>query len=111
REATSVAFDVPLSSHLIGPSWYALVPFEQGSFWIVQDSEGRLLHYDMRCLRGFVYCLFATALFFSIGSLARYGGFALGLMLAAFIFGWLWGMSMLVTLVRVPRLIRKTVRL
>lgn len=87
RTATGVSFDAPLWSDAFGPNWHAMVIFDQGRLWIDQGRAGRVLRYNLRSLHGFVFCLFASVMFFAFG-LAE-GGLIGGLKFAAFAFGWL----------------------
>jgi len=65
------------------------------------------LKYDLRSLHAFLFCLLAAATFFLFGFMDA--GFSGGMKLAAFSFGWLYGMNMLLACTRVPRAIRKEI--
>lgn len=108
RCVNQVSFDAPLWEDLLGPNWHALVIYDKGRLWIEQGLSGRALRYDLRSLHGFVFCLFGAAMFFAFG--VANGGLIGGLKYAAFAFGWLYGMNILLALARVPTLIRKAVR-
>ncbi len=85
-----------------------MVIYDHGRFWLEQHENQRILKYDLRSLHGFVFCLFGAAMFFTFG--AADGGLTKGLKYAAFCFGWLYGMNMLLAWIRIPRAIRKAVR-
>lgn len=108
RGSDYLTFDNPLWRNLFGPNWLAMVIYDRGRFWIEQGMHGRRLCYDLRSLHGMVFCLFAafTAFFFGLAS----GGLSGGLKLGAAAFAWLYGMNILMALVRVPSSIRKAVR-
>lgn len=84
-----------------------MVIYDRGRFWIEQGLDGRRLRYDLRSLHGMVFCLFAafTAFFFGLAG----DGLSRGLKFAAGAFAWLYGMNILLALVRVPSAIRKAV--
>jgi hypothetical protein len=107
RGTDYVAFDDPLWSGLFGPNWLAMVIYDRGRFWIDRGRDGRRLHYDLRSLHGMVFCLFAafTAFVFSLAG----DGVTGGLKFAAGAFAWLYGMNILLALIRVPSAIRKAV--
>lgn len=108
RGSDYVSFNDPLWNNLFGPNWYAMVIFDRGRFWIEQDPGGRRLRYELRSLHGMVFCLLGALMFFFFGMAD--GGLVGGLTSAAFAFGWLYGMNVLLALGRVPRSIRKAVR-
>ena len=108
READHVAFDAPLWSDIFGPSWHAMVLYDQGRLWIDQGLGGRTLRYDFRSLHAFVFCLFGAAMFFAFGWAD--GGLVGGFKLASLAFGWVYGMNIVLALLRIPTLIRKAVR-
>jgi len=107
RGADYVAFDDPLWSDPFGPNWLAMVIYDRGRFWIEQGFDGRQLRYDLRSLHGMVFCLFAAlmAFFFGLAGDGVSGGlkFAVGALV------WLYGMNILLALVRVPSTIRNAV--
>ena len=100
-----LVFDHPLWRDPFGPNWLAMVIYDRGRFWIEQTLHGRRLRYDLRSLHGMVFCLFAalTAFFFGLAG----DGLSGGLKFAAGAFAWLYGMNILLALVRVPSSIRK----
>lgn len=109
RGADYVAFDDPLWSDPFGPNpnWLAMVIYDRGRFSIEQGFDGRRLRYDLRSLHGMVFCLFAAFMAFFFGLAG--GGVSGGLKFAAGTFAWLYGMNILLALVRVPSAIRKAV--
>jgi hypothetical protein len=102
-----VAFDDPLWSDPFGPNWLAMVIYDRGRFWIEQGIGGRSLRYDLRSLHGLIFCLFAALMVFFV-ALAG-GGLLGGLKYGAGAFAWLYGMNMLLALLRVPGAIRNAV--
>lgn len=88
-------------------SWRATVIYDQGQFWIDENLEGKKLRYDLRSFQVFVFCAFAALLFFFFGLL---GGLLNGLKFGALAFGLVYGMNILLSLIRVTALIRRTVR-
>ncbi|WP_423141701.1 hypothetical protein ACOYW6_12865 [Parablastomonas sp. CN1-191] len=108
RGSDYLVFDDPLWREWFGPNWLAMVIYDRGRFWIEQDVRGRRLRYDLRSLHGLVFCLFAgvIAFFFGLGN----GGLPGGLRYAAGAFAWLYGMNVMLALVRVPSGIRKAVK-
>ena len=108
RDANQITFESPLWEDLISSGHYALVIYERGRIWIDQGFSGRTLRYELRSLHTFVFCLLAAAMFFVFGSLED--GLIGGLKLAALAFGWVYGMNLLLALVRVPSKIRKVAR-
>lgn len=107
RSSDFIAFDDPLWSNIFGPNWLALVIYDRGRFWIEQGLDGRTLHYDLRSLRGMVWCLFLALMAFLAG--LPHDGLTGGAKLAAVVFAWLYGMNIVLALVRVPWAIRKAV--
>lgn len=107
RSSEHLAFDDPLWRDPFGPNWLAMVIYDRGRFWIGQSFHGRELHYDLRSLHGMVFCLFA-ALFFSFFGFVG-NGLSGGIKFAAIAFAWLYGMNLLLALVRVPSAVRKAV--
>ena len=106
RGSDYLVFNDPLWRNPFRPNWVAMVIYDRGRFWIEQGLDGRRLRYDLRSLHGLVFCVFAALTAFSFG-LAD--GLSAGLKLAAGAFGWLYGMNILLALVRVPSVIRKAV--
>jgi hypothetical protein len=102
-----LAFDDPLWSGPFEPNWLAMVIYDRGRFWIEQGLSGRRLRYDLRSLHGMVFCLFAAFAAFFFGFAGD--GVSGGLEFAAGAFAWLYGMNILLAVVRVPTAIRKAV--
>ena len=107
RGSEYLAFDDPIWGEPFGPNWLAMVIYDRGLFWIEQGLHGRRLRYDLRSLHGMVICLLAASAAFLFG-LAD-GGLSGGFKFAAGVFGWLYGMNILLALARVPSAIRKAV--
>jgi hypothetical protein len=105
RGAVYVAFDDPLWSNRFGPNWVAMVIYDRDRFWIEQGLGGRELRYDLRSLHGMVFCLFAAFTAFFFGFVGD--GVCGGLELAAGAFAWLYGMNILLAVIRVPSAIRR----
>lgn len=105
---SAIGFDDPLWNNMFGPNWLAMVIYDRGRFWIEQSGTGLRLRYELRSLHGMVFCLFGSLMFFVFGLAS--GGLADGLEAAALAFGWLYGMNILLALLRVPQSIRKAVR-
>lgn len=108
RTSSSITFDKQLWCSIFGGSWLAMVIYDHGQFWIEQGAGERRLRYDLRSLQVMVICLAAAVIFFVVGLSS--GGLLQGLNRASFAFAWLYGMNILLALMRVPRLIRKAVR-
>lgn len=107
RGTDYVAFDDPLWSGPFGSNWLAMVIYDRGRFWIEQGLDGRRLRYDLRSLHGMVFCLFAAFMAFSFGLAGD--GVSGGLKFGAGAFAWLYGMNILLAVLRVPSAIRKAV--
>ncbi|NML06194.1 hypothetical protein [Sphingomonas sp. G-3-2-10] len=107
RSSDQVNFKSPLWEGYFGPNWLAMVIYDDGRFWIERSIGTRCLKYDLRSLHGFVFCLFGAVMFFGFG--AADGGVVKGVKYAAFAFGWLYGMNMVLAWLRIPRAIRKAV--
>ena len=105
RDTASLAFDNPLWRDLAGGNWHAMAIYDRGWFWIERHLEERRLHYDLRSLHGMVWCLFLTSIACFIGLLA--GGLVGGAKFATGVFAWLYGMNILLAVIRVPLAIRK----
>ena len=105
RDTASLAFDNPLWRDLAGGNWHAMAIYDRGRFWIERHLEERRLHYDLRSLHGMVWCLFLTSIACFIGLLA--GGLVGGAKFATGVFAWLYGMNILLAVIRVPLAIRK----
>jgi hypothetical protein len=107
RGSDYLVFDDPLWRNPFGPGWLALVIYDHGRFWIEHGPHGRRLRYDLRSLHGMVFCLFAAFTAFIFGLAGE--GLAGGLKFAAGAFAWLYGMNILLALVRVPSGVRKAI--
>ena len=107
RGSDYLVFDDPLWRDPFGPNWLAMVIYDHGRFWIEQSPHGRRLRYDLRSLHGMVFCLFAALMAFFFGLAGD--GLAGGLKFAAGAFAWLYGINVLLALVRVPSGIRRVV--
>jgi hypothetical protein len=107
RGPDHVAFDDPLWRAPLGPNWLAMVIYDRGRFWIERGPGGRRLRYELRSLHGMVFCLIGAAIFFLFGLAG--GGLSRGFGYAAFAFGWLYGMNVVLALLRVPGSIRSAV--
>lgn len=103
-----VGFYDPLWNDLFGPDWLAMVIYDRGRFWIERGGDGQKLRYELRSLHGIIFCLFGALMFFLFGLAS--GGLMGGLKFAALAFAWLYGMNVLLALLRVPHSIRKAVR-
>jgi hypothetical protein len=108
RGSTSINFEEPLWSNFWSGNGRATLIYDRGKMWIHRDLEGRTLRYELRSLHTFTFCLVGALTFFVIGSLD--GDFRQGLLFGSFAFGWVYGMNILMALIRVPRLIRRTAR-
>lgn len=108
RGSGYLAFDDPLWRNPFGPNWLALVIYDRGRFWVEKDSSGQKLRYDLRSLHGIFFCLFAACIAFFFG--LAVSGFSGALKFAGGAFAWLYGMNVLLALVRVPFSIRKAVK-
>jgi len=86
--------------------WHALAMYDRGRVWIDRGRDSRVLRYDLRGLHGFILCLFLGILVFCFGSTQ---GIAQGIKVGALVFGWLYGVNLLIAIVRVPSLFRRTV--
>jgi len=107
RDTVHAAFSAPLFSDPFGPNWLAMGIYDRGRFWIDCGQEGRHLRYDLSSLHGFVFCLIASLFFFGIGS--TNGGIGEGIKLGFLTFSWLYGVNILLALLRVPGAIRKAI--
>jgi hypothetical protein len=90
-----------------GPNWLAMLLYDRGRFWIVQGPKDVRVFYDLRSLHLLVFCLSGAALFFAAG--LSDGGIVGGAVSAGLAFGWLYGVNILIALVRVPLAIRRAV--
>lgn len=89
--ATFVEFDSPLFSDFFAPNWLALIIYDRGRIWIDRTGVAPVLRYDLRSLHGFIFCLVAAVL----------GGVAGGVGVGLGAFAWLYGMNILLALIRV----------
>ena len=104
RSPVELAFDNSRGEIDFWRNWRAFVMYERGRFWV----DGDRVRYDLRSLHLFLFCLFAACL---AGTIVAILGDALhGLMAAAFLMGCLYGLNVLIALLRVPMLIGRTVR-
>ena len=108
RDANQVTFYAPLWEDMFSSGHYAMVFYDQGRIWIDQGLRQRTLRYKLRSLHAFVFCLLGAAMFFVFGLLD--GGLIGGFKFGALAFGWVYGMNLLLALVRVPSKIRKAAR-
>ena len=107
RSSNEVIFNSPLWQSYLGPNWLAMVVYDHGRIGIDQHTNDRVLRYDLRSLHGFVFCLLGAVMFFAFG--VAVGGLIKGISYAAFAFGWLYGMNMVLAWARIPRMIRNAV--
>ncbi len=107
RGSDYVAFASSLWSRPFAPSWQAMAIYDQGWFWIDRRSDRALLRYRLRSLELFIFCLCAAFFFFMAGSGG--GGFLFGLKMGAGFFAWLYGMNVLLALLRVPSLVERSI--
>jgi hypothetical protein len=105
RGSDYLVFDDPLWRNPFGPNWLAMVIYDRGRFWIEQEPRGRRLRYDLRSLHGMIFCLFAAFTAFFLGM--ANDGLPGGLHYAVGAFAWLYGMNILLALLRVPPSIRR----
>jgi len=103
RNPTELVFDSSRREVDFWRNWRALAWHERGRFWI---DNGRL-RYDLRSLHGFLFCLGAAC--FAGVLVAILGAPLQGLAIATALMGWFYGVNLLVALIRVPALIRRTV--
>ena len=108
RGSDHVSFDDPLWRSMFVPNWLAMLMYDRGHFWTDNSQGTLLLYYDLRSLHGMLFCMFAAGLAFFFGMADQ--GLQSGLAYAAFAFVWLYGVNMLLALIRVPRAIREAVR-
>jgi hypothetical protein len=111
RRDSCIAFDDPLWRNPGGPNWLAMALYDRGRLWIENDMEGRRLRYDLRSLHGLVFCLAVFPVFFGVAALGGADRSAVlnVLRFAALAFCWLYGMNLVLALLRIPRAIRKAV--
>ncbi|WP_219893414.1 hypothetical protein [Aquisediminimonas profunda] len=102
-----LAFDNPLWRDLAGGNWRAMVIYDSGRFWIEERLNERRLRYDLRSLHGLVWCLFLASIACLFGLLV--GGIIVGAKFAIGAFVWLYGMNILLAVIRVPLAVRRAV--
>jgi hypothetical protein len=107
RGARCLSFDDPIWRNPFQPGGLAMGIYDRGWFWIEPGLEGRKLRYDLRSLHGMIFCSVAAFTAFVLGLAG--GGVLLGFKVGAAAFAWLYGMSVLLALFRVPAAIRKAV--
>lgn len=105
RAASYLVFDDPLWRNFYRENWRAMAIYERGRFWIEQDMNGRFLRYELRSLNTLVFCLVGVAISFLFGLAG--GGLEMGFLFGVAAFAWLYGINVLLALVRVPLAIRK----
>ena len=107
RGLNRTEFDDPLWSDFLGPNWLAMRIYDRGCFWIEDVPEGRRLYYTLRSLHGMVFCLIAAflAIFFGLAG----GGNLGGVRFATGAFACLYGINVLLAVLRVPLAIRRAV--
>ena len=103
-----LTFNDPLWQNM-SPNWLAMVIYDRGRFWIENSLNGPTLRYELRSLHGLIFCIIVAVVGFTFGLVG--GGLSHGLQFAAFAFGWLYGMNLVLAFWRVPRAIRKAVKL
>jgi hypothetical protein len=108
RTHDGLTFDDPLWRNIFGPNWLAMVMYDHGHFRIERGRDGSKLRYDLRSLHGLIFCLCAASMFFTVGSMSE--GFLHGVALGGLAFAWLYGMNVVLALIRVPVLIRRVAR-
>lgn len=108
RGSDYLTFDDPLWRNPFGPNWFAMVIYDCGRFWVEKGADRRKLRYDLRSLHGMVFCLFVACVAFFFGlAVSDLSG---GLKFAGGTFAWIYGMNVLLALVRVLSSIRKAVK-
>lgn len=113
RSADRITFYDPLWRKAGSLDRFATGLYDRGRIWIEHGTEGRRLRYDLRSLHGLVFCLAVFPTFFAV---AVFGGADRSdildmLRFAALGFCWLYGVNLVLALLRVPRAIRKAVKL
>jgi len=88
-----------------GASWPAMAIYDHGRFWIERDLHGRSLCYDLRSLYCMVICSIFSLIFFFLGLAGN--GLGAGIKLGAWGFFGIYGLNILLALLRVPSTIRK----
>ncbi|MDB5705839.1 MAG: hypothetical protein JWN66_2955 [Sphingomonas bacterium] len=108
RSGSAIEFNDPLWSNLFGANWLTLALYDHGTMWVSDNADRPVFFYDMRSLHALVFCLCGAALF-ALVSLSEERP-AMGLAVGLGGFAWLYGMNVLITLVRVPLFFRRIVR-
>jgi hypothetical protein len=103
-----LTFDDPLWSHLMWPNWLAMVIFDRGEFWIEEENGNRAVRYQLRSLHLLLLCVFA-AVTFTLAGLHSNGPLG-GLKFGAMAFGWLYGVNILLAILRVPFKIQSAIQ-
>ena len=106
RSPDAIGFDQSFWRSLFGPNWLAMVIYGRGRFWIERGPAGRRLLFDLSSLQVFVICLLAATVFYFVGLQSN---FQTGVTLSIFSFSWLYGMSVLLALIRVPGTVRAAI--
>ena len=107
RGPNYLAFNDPLWANFFGSNWLAMVIYDRGRFWIEQGFEGRRLRYELRSLHVVLLCTAAAVGAFCLGFAGQ--GLSGGIKLGVGAFAWLYGMNLLLGLIRVPPAIRDAV--
>lgn len=105
RTHDGLVFDDPLWRNPFGPNWRAMVIYDRGHFRIEHGLDGPRLRYDLRSLHGLIFCLCGAVMFFTMVCVSE--GLSRGLAVGGFAFAWLYGMNIVLALIRVPFLIRR----
>jgi hypothetical protein len=112
RGSEYLVFNSPFWSEWPEKNWLPMMIYDGGRFWIERDLHEARLRYDLRSLRAMVFGLFFAFLTFCFGlthDSVVGGSLAGALRYAAWAFAWLYGMNVVLALVRVPSSIRKAV--
>ena len=104
RDHSSLDFDGPLIT--FGGNWHTLVIYDRGRFEIERGPNHAVLRYDLRSLHAFFFCLGAGALFAGI---ALPEGWAAGLRMGLLAIGWLYGMNLILAVLRVPGWLQRAI--
>jgi len=111
RSDDYIIFDDPLWRNPLGSNWLAMAMYDRGRVWIEHGIDGRRLRYDLRSLHVLIFCLAVFPTFFAVAAVGGADRSEIINMLrfAALGFCWLYGINLLLALLRVPRAIRKAV--
>jgi hypothetical protein len=107
RGVDFLCFHAPLWRAFLTPNWFSMYIYDQGRFWIDHRPDGPQIRYDLGSFQALVYCILAGVAFFNFGLPS---GIRVGLFLAISSFGWLYGMNILLALIRVPSAVRAAIR-